>query len=298
MALDGEVAERQLHAGVQKASRSRIARVATHPWKLVYPRLLRTVGLSQSTSAKTFWEGRLNVVLPEAVSTHIWRYGFFEEDVCLFLLRTLRQSMSFIDVGAHFGFFTLLASELVGTGGRVLALEPMPETFAFLSRNIDEHGTCGNITAINAAAFSSATKLTFHDYGLVNSGLDSAFSARTLDNRTIATRDVEVNALTLDDVVADLKLERVDLIKIDAESSEAHVLQGASRTIETHKPRVILEVGDFDLSGVVQSTSLVEWFRARGYTPYEFSQGNVIHHDTRATYPYGNLLFAHEDRSE
>ena len=294
MPLDGEQAERQLHAGVQKARRSRIARLAAHPWKLLYPRLLRSAGLSQSTSTRTFWDGRLDVVLPEAVSTHIWRYGFFEEDVCLFMLRSLQPTMSFIDVGAHFGFFTLLASALVGNHGRVLALEPMPETFAFLDRNIGEYGTSRNITAINAAAYSSDTTLTFHDYGLINSGLDSAFSPRTHDARTVVARDVEVNALRLDEIVTNLKLQRVDLIKIDAESSEAHVLRGAAGTIETHRPSIILEVGDFDLSDVVQSTKLVEWLRTRGYNPYEFAQGNVIRHNTRATYSYGNLLFVHE----
>ena len=314
MALDGEQAERRLHADVRKARRSRIARLATHPWRLLYPRLLRTAGLSQCTSTKTFWEGRLNVVLPEAVSTHIWRYGFFEEDVCLFMLRSLRPTMSFIDVGAHFGFFTLLASALVGNHGQGKANHLRSQLETVLDNGRTENmpafeipvagftgGTqgilikAGAITAINAAAYSSDTTLTFHDYGLINSGLDSAFSPRTHDGRTVAARDVEVNALRLDDIVANLELQRIDLIKIDAESSEAHVLQGAAGTIETHRPRIILEVGDFNLSDVVQSTKLVEWLRSRGYNPYEFVQGNVIRHNTRATYSYGNLLFVHEE---
>ena len=77
----------------------------------MYPRLLLKTGRSQALTATTFWGGRMEIVVPEAVSTQIFRYGFFEEDVCLFLLKSLRPGMVCVDVGAHFGFFTLLASE-------------------------------------------------------------------------------------------------------------------------------------------------------------------------------------------
>src|SRR5438034_4170766 len=157
MNLSREEAEQRLRRAKRTAGRSRFARLATHPWRLLYPRLLNALGRFRSTSAETFWTGRFEAVLPESVSTHIWRYGFFEDDVCLFLLRTLAPGMVFVDVGAHFGFFTLLASELVGEAGRVVALEPMPRTFTQLSRNTSHNASWTNITPVNAAAYSANT---------------------------------------------------------------------------------------------------------------------------------------------
>ena len=293
MVLSRQQAEQRLRRAVQRANRSRIGRLARHPWKLLYPQLLLKIGVCQARPAKTFWGGRFDIVLPEAVSTQIWRYGFFEDDVCLFLLRSLRPGMVVIDVGAHFGFFSLLASELVGSEGRIVAVEPMPETFGRLARNVAINGPHDNITAINSAAYSMRTTLSFHDYGLVYSAFDSAFGARSASSLRLH-RQVFVDACTCDDLVSALALPRVDVIKIDAESSEMHVLRGAERTINQFHPRIIVEVGDFDLAGVASSSELVRSLLAFGYRAYERSQYDVSLHEPRATYDYGNLLFVHQ----
>jgi len=294
MTLNGQHAEQLLQRAVRRARpyRSRIGRLAAHPWRMVYPRLLLKTGRCQALTATTFWGGRMEIVVPEAVSTQIFRYGFFEEDVCLFLLKSLRPGMVCVDVGAHFGFFTLLASELVGLEGRVVALEPMPETFARLARNVAEHRSCDNITPLQSAAYSSATTLTFCDYGLVYSAFNSAFGARLPSGRR-SCGEVRVAARTCDDLVDALGLPRVDVIKIDAESSEMHVLRGAERTIDQFYPRVIVEVGDFDLAGVASSSELVGSLLALGYRAYERTQYDVSLHEPRARYDYGNLLFVH-----
>jgi FkbM family methyltransferase len=292
MALNGQHAEQLLQRAVRRAHpyRSRIGRLAAHPWRTVYPRLLLKTGRSQALTATTFWGGRMEIVVPEAVSTQIFRYAFFEEDVCLFLLKSLRPGMVCVDVGAHFGFFTLLASELVGPEGRVVALEPMPETFARLARNVAEHRSCDNITPLQSAAYSSAATLTFCDYGLVYSAFNSAFGARLPSGRR-SCGEVRVAARTCDDLVGTLGLPRVDVIKIDAESSELHVVRGAQRTIARFRPRIVVEVGDFDLPGVASSRELVQSLLALGYRAYERSQFDLTPHVPRATYDYGNLLF-------
>jgi len=294
MVVSRQQAEQRLRRAVQRASRSRIGRLARHPWKVVYPQLLLKIGVCHARPTKTFWGGRFDIVLPEAVSTQIWRYGFFEDDVCLFLLRSLRPGMVVIDVGAHFGFFSLLASELVGSEGRIVAVEPMPETFGRLARNVAINGAHHNITAINSAAYSTSTRLCFHDYGLVYSAFDSAFGARSASGLRLRGQ-VFVDATTCDDLVAAFALPRVDVIKIDAESSEMHVLRGAEGTIDRFHPRIIVEVGDFDLAGVASSSELVRSLLALGYRAYERSHYDLSLHEPRATYAYGNLLFLHNE---
>ena len=291
MLLSKEQAERNLKAAVQRASRSRVTRRVTAPWKELYPKLLRAVGLSHRASSKTFWNGRFDVVLPEGTSTHIWRYGFFESDVCTFMLRGLEPGMVFVDVGAHFGFFTLLGSDLVTGEGRVVALEPMPRTFRQLNRNASRNNPFRNITPLNVAAYSANKTLLFRDYGLVDSAMDSAFGQRNTGGERGKVGTVQVAARTCDEVVATLGLRRVDLVKIDAESSELHVLFGAERLIQEFAPLLILEVGDFDLPGVARSRDLVSWLTQRGYIAYECRQGDMVRHQPRETYASGNLLF-------
>src|SRR5437660_10931604 len=119
MLVSKEQAERNLVAAVERASRSRVTRRVTAPWKELYPKLLRAVGLSHRAASKTFWNGRFDVVLPEGTSTHIWRYGFFESYVCTFMLRILGPGMVFVDLGVHCGFLSLRASGVVTGAGRV-----------------------------------------------------------------------------------------------------------------------------------------------------------------------------------
>jgi FkbM family methyltransferase len=291
MILSKAEAEDHLRRAAQSARRGRTARLVARPWKLLYPRLLRVLQRSRVTTAETFWNGRLDVILPEEVSTHIWRYGFFEEDVCVFLLRSLEPGMVFVDVGAHFGFFTLLASELVREQGRVLALEPIPKTFGQLNRNVSLNGRFENILTINAAAYSTNTTLTFYDYGLIKAGLNSAFGPRDESSLISGSQRITVDAYELDHTVRALNVPRVDVIKIDAESSEMHVLRGAEETVAEFGPRIILEVGDFDLPGVAPSTEVVQWLGQRGYVPHEWLNGQLGRHKVRDRYPYGNLLF-------
>ena len=291
MNLSRAEAEDRLQSAVKKAHHSRLMRLATHPWKLLYPRILRALAVRLPAATMTFWRGRFEAILPEAVSTHIWRYGFFEEDVCLFLLRVLQPGMVFLDIGAHLGFFTLLGSELVGQHGKVVAFEPMPGTFAQLVRNVSLNGRLSNTVTVNSAAYSTNANLTFLDYGLIDAGLDSAFGPRNHTDSIPGAQEVIVDARRLDDVISTLQIPRVDVIKIDAESSEMHVLRGAEATIDEFRPKIILEVGDFDLPGVASSAELVEWLRLRDYVPHQYTNGRITSHQRRDKYRYGNLLF-------
>jgi len=68
---------------------------------------------------KTFWGEEMLVIIPEVVSLNIYRYRFFEEDLTKMILEYLKPGMTFFDIGAHFGYYTLLASFIVGEKGIV-----------------------------------------------------------------------------------------------------------------------------------------------------------------------------------
>lgn len=273
-------------------ARGRMARMLASPRRMIYPKLMQLSGRTTEVAAETFWGERLQVILPELLSMNIWRYGFFEEDVCRFLLRMLRPGMTFIDIGAHFGFFTRLGAFLVGDGGRVLSFEPTPNTYRQLTRNTAGRG---NIELHNCAAFSRATQLTLQDFGLEYSAFNSAFGIREDDaQKRRAAVEFQAVARRADDVIRKSGCADVHLIKIDAESSELHVLEGLETTLRRDHPRIILETGDFALDGVPKTAQLIAWLRDFGYAPFEIGRDNRLRPAQTKTFDFvgGNLLFS------
>ncbi|MBP6822964.1 MAG: FkbM family methyltransferase [Acidobacteria bacterium] len=285
------LAER-LTAAANAMARGRFRRTLSRPRKMVYPKMLQWAGNTTEVTAMTFWGEPILVILPELISLTIWRYGFFEEDVCRFMLRVLRPGMNFVDIGAHFGFFTRLGSYLVGDTGRVLSFEPTPNTFGQLMRN-----TVGsdNVLIHNCAAYSSETELTLRDFGLEYSAFNSAFGMREGDSKTSRQGiEFQTRARKVDDVIKERGLPVVDLVKIDAESSELHVLQGMTEIIKRDQPRIILETGDFGLDGVPKTAELIGWLRDFGYEPFEIGRDNVLRPAARTKFDFvgSNLLFS------
>src|SRR6266508_5855760 len=85
---------------------------------------------------RTFWGARMRVRIPETVSNELFRYGLFEPGLTAYMLGILKSGDPVLDVGDHNGYFTLLASDLVGVSGEVHAFEPTPSTFAMLAGNV------------------------------------------------------------------------------------------------------------------------------------------------------------------
>jgi hypothetical protein len=104
--------------------------------------------------ARTFFDEDMLVVLPEESACQLYYYGMIGEDVTTVLLTHVRAGMTFIDVGANLGYFTLLAAHLVPHSGSVHAFEPAQQTFALLQRNTQ---AALNITVHQKALWSSRT---------------------------------------------------------------------------------------------------------------------------------------------
>ena len=146
------------------------------------------------------------------------------------ILRHLRPGMTFIDVGANKGDFTLLAARLTGPSGRVISIEPEPENHSVLQRSI-ELNDYANITVLQVA-------MSDRD-GTADLQIGSTSGSHTLSPEFNGLRAVSVPTRTLDAVVADHRLASVDMIKIDVQGLELAVLRGAAQTL-TANPRILL----------------------------------------------------------
>ena len=156
--------------------------------------------------------------------------GWWEDDECDQLRALLEPGMTFVDIGAHVGFMTLLGARAVGPAGRVLSIEPAPTNFALLRANVLNNGLA-NVEAIRAAALAKS--------GTVNLSL-SPFN--TGDHRAYAvpsTDTVEVTAVALDDVIPEHVT--VDVVKVDAQGTDHHALLGMRRTLARSHSVLLVE---------------------------------------------------------
>ena len=143
-----------------------------------------------------------------------------------------------LDIGAHIGDHTIIASKRVGANGKVIAIEADPSNFEMLNRNI-ELNRLENITTMNYAAFSKETKLKLY---LPAGDIFTKYNTIMSNWIWVKPEDkyVEVNANTLDNLLQQIGIKQVNWIKIDVEGAEFEVLKGAHDLLLNTKNIVLL----------------------------------------------------------
>ena len=264
------------------------------PVRLIYSKILelisRWLDKPFKVKAKTFWGEEMFLIIPEVVSLRIYRYGFHEENLTKMILEYLKPGMTFFDIGAHIGYFTMLASYIVGEKSMVHSFEPTPNTYEVLIQNIKRK----NVITNNCAVFSKETFIRFNDYGLKYSAFNTFKKARLDESilKNLNPISVKVKTVTLDKYV---KMEKCkpDFIKIDVENAELEVLQGAKDTIKKFHPIISIEVGDFDLNDK-HSSECISLLNNYGYQAYEYRNNRILKHNIKNKYVYDNILFLYQ----
>jgi len=220
--------------------------------------------------ARTFWRGGMTVVIPEYVSMAIYRYGFFEEELSWAILYLLKPGMTFIDIGAHFGYFTLLSSLLVSDRGQVHSFEPTPSSFRILSHNVKAKK---NIRLQQKAVFSENTTVCLNDYGIKYAASNSIYEPRLSPGRRarLIAKRCWVPSVTFDTYLSETAIHP-DFIKIDAESAEMEILKGMEKTLQEFHPILSLEVGGYQVDGAAKVDQLIHHLENRGYKAFRIAK--------------------------
>jgi FkbM family methyltransferase len=175
-------------------------------------------------SRKVTVAGRYAMTLDLANAIHRQIFmGCFARDMTRWARALLPSGGTFLDVGAHAGYFSLLASHLVGPSGGVHAVEPNPRTFATLQDHLRAN-RADNVNAVMCGLANRPGSIALH---LPPSRLD--YNATVLP-RADWTR-VDVPARTLDDCMREWRIDRIDLMKIDVEGAEPLVLAGGAKCL-------------------------------------------------------------------
>ncbi|MBI1975931.1 MAG: FkbM family methyltransferase [Candidatus Omnitrophica bacterium] len=161
--------------------------------------------------------------------------GVYERTETQFLMRHVKKKMTVVDIGANIGYYTALCAAWVGPEGKVVAIEPEPESRVFLKRTL----------ALN----------NFHNVEIITEALSDKKGTSRLylckenrgDNRLYEDRDsrergsICVQTTTLDSLLQQLGvLNKVDLIKMDIQGAECLVLRGMKQTLSGNPAVVVV----------------------------------------------------------
>ncbi len=145
-----------------------------------------------------------------------------------------------IDVGAAFGFYTIVASKRVGQQGKVVAIEAQPDVFKMLNRNT-KLNKLTNIISLNYAVYSKKTTLKLYSTYSIIQERASRYSLQ---------RYTEVSGDTLDNLLWSVGIKQVNWIKIDVEGAEYEVLKGAKEVLSaSDRISILVEIHGKDTYG-------------------------------------------------
>jgi len=162
--------------------------------------------------------------------------GYWESWLTRFMARRITPGATVVDVGANFGYYSLLLADLAGAKGRLYAVEPNPDVAALLRRSIALNGFGPRTTICEAAAGdrdggSAILFVPKHEPKNAAVMSEDAVAARAGTRHTVPCR-------TLDSIVGGL---RVDFIKIDAEGAEQDIIAGMEQIFAAGPPNMVLE---------------------------------------------------------
>ena len=181
--------------------------------------------------------------------SHAYWTGTYEVDRLQGFASAIKPGDCVYDVGANVGLYTLMACERGGPSTRVYSFEPLERNLRYLRRHV---------------ALNYPNQCQIEEVAVLDHVGTARFSVVPWDSsmsRISAEGELIVPTITLDDSIFTKRdMPPPDVIKIDVEGAEFHVLQGAARALSEFHPRVFMEV-----HGVLEHSDCHEFLVARGY---------------------------------
>lgn len=231
--------------------------------------LKKLFNIDITITLKTFFRRKMKVYLADADASALFFFGTLydaELKVIKFLLKNLKENDIFYDVGANYGFYTLLAQELIDIEkGEIHSFEPLPRIFNLLKENafLEKFKN----TFLNNLALSDSCG--FADFINRENSRHSGISSLIFQDIKPEEEIIKVQTITLDEYTKNHKPPTV--MKIDVEGAEYLVLKGGEKLLKEHDPIIIMEFGLDDLH-----KNAVNFLRENGYSMYSLDNDGEI----------------------
>jgi len=250
------------------------------PWKtsklLLWNAVIaHTWWMESQVIARTRFGDFLHIDPTEILGKHIYYFGVWEPCLTSWLLERLNSGDVFIDVGANIGYFSLLASHIVGPSGKVVAVEAVPDIAGVLSDNLKRNGAT-NVRLVNIAAWNKDDILTFFTDNHL-SGKSTCLESHA--DKWKLTRKNEIKAQPISDILTTSEIQSARIVKIDVEGAEIEVISGMQAIMPLFNNNVefVIEISLDSLnSHDINGNSFLEWFADWGFKGYEMSNNYDI----------------------
>lgn len=189
-----------------------------------------------------------------------------------YFLKMIESSDVVIDVGAHMGDYSLLASSKI-TNGKVICLEPSKEALKVLRENV----TINNIEN-KVLIFPN---IASDKNGYVNFVEDDVSEISHIDFLEAKKQNIKVKSLTLDSIILSMKIKKIKFIKIDVEGAELKVLKGLEKSLSAGIiDYLLIEVNAFSHNYGVSPTKTINFVKSFGYKVFCFNKfGKLVRLD-------------------
>jgi FkbM family methyltransferase len=171
--------------------------------------------ISRHRQGTTFFGAIVKCDIRDFIQRRIYFFRIYEPNLTYYFMGNVRPGDVFVDLGANIGYFSLLASQMVGPAGQVISIEASPETHQTLVTNLNRN-SCENVIALNVAATEDFSSVEIFNLDRVNIG------ANVIKAGSPGTGSVEGKPIL---AILGEKAPKVNFIKIDIEGSEGPILE-------------------------------------------------------------------------
>jgi len=193
------------------------------------------------------------------ISSELLMFKTHEPLTTKLLSKELKKDMVCLDVGGNIGYYTLFESNIVGPNGKVIAIEPSPPNFKYLKKNL-EIQNIKNVDAYNFAAGDRDGDINF----LIYEESNGSFTIPDGETTNLPGEIIKVQAKRLDTFLDELKINRVDFVRMDVEGYESYIIEGMPNIIKSFKPMFQIEV-HASLLGKDGTKKFLKTFQEYGY---------------------------------
>jgi FkbM family methyltransferase len=165
-------------------------------------------------------------------AAYLCKTGTYERITSDLFSLVTKRNLAVFDIGAYWGWFTLLGAAIVGNGGKVFSFEPSPSNFSMMKRSVQLNGFS------NVVLYEEAISDTDGECALYEGGNPYKHSLV----RNFGLGSIQVKSSKLDTIAENLSLKKIDMMKVDVEGNEPQVFLGAASLLQNNKiEKIIME---------------------------------------------------------
>lgn len=173
----------------------------------------------------------------KGISSELIIHKIHEPLTTSLIIKKLRKGMHCIDIGSNIGYYAILESSKIGDNGLVWSIEPSPQNFKTLSKNIILNQR-KNIKCYNIAIGDENGKIDF----VISEKSNWSKIKNKIDHIENGDKIIQVDIMTLDSFSQKNEIKKVDLLRMDVEGYERNIIEGSMNFLEKFKPILMIEV--------------------------------------------------------